>query len=66
MKIPMIILQGRDAARRKYKYYVDSIATRGKIFRSVEFIAGPSTKGGLIDRCLKLHFNHNDVVPRCE
>ena len=55
VKIPMSLLKSHSSFRR-YKYCVDSVATRAGIVNSVEFISGPTTKrGDVIDRCLKLH-----------
>ena len=53
MKMPMYIVE-HDAALRRYKYHVESPATRGREVHSLEFISGPKTKGGLIDRSLLL------------
>ena len=47
-------------AHRRYKYRVVSPSTKKKAVESYEFIAGPKTSGGVIDRCLKLY-----VDPKC-
>jgi len=51
----LLFKQASYAEFRRYKYCVDSVATRANIINSLEFIAGPKTSGGVIDRCLKLH-----------
>jgi len=54
MKMPMYIVKEHNAALRRYKYHVESPATRGGEVHFLEFISGPKTRGGLIDRSLLL------------
>jgi len=56
VKIPLQVLNNRDAAVRRYKYRVESSATREGILNPWEFISGPTLAHGcIVDRSLKLY-----------
>ena len=56
VKIPLQVLNNQDAAVRRYKYRVESSATKKGLLNSWEFISGPtSVRGCIVDRCLKLY-----------
>ena len=55
-----------NAEVHKYKYHVESPATESNLIKSLEFIVGPATSGGIIDRFLKLHFNDNELKAGCK
>ena len=61
VKIPISILKDSDAEARKYKYHIESSATENNTLESLEFISGPETGGGIIDRSLKLYFDHDKI-----
>ena len=61
MKMLTDILKSKDASLRRYKYHVESPATRGGEIYSLEFIAGPKTRGGVIDRSLSLTTSLNKI-----
>ena len=61
MKIPMNILKDSDAEARRYKYHVESSATENNTLESLEFISGPQTGGGIIDRSLKFYFDLDKI-----
>jgi len=52
VKIPLCVLKHKNAEVRKYKYHVESPATDSDLLKSLEFISGPQTSGGIIDRSL--------------
>jgi len=52
VKIPLCVLKHKNAEVRKYKYHVESLATDKDLLKSLEFISGPHTGGGIIDRSL--------------
>ena len=53
----MCVLTSKDSEVHKYKYHVESPATDKDLIKSLEFISGPQTGGGVIDRSLKLYIN---------
>jgi len=52
VKIPLCVFNHKNAEVRKYKYHVESPATDKDLIKSLEFISGPHTGGGIIDRSL--------------
>ena len=56
----MCVLTSKDSEVHKYKYHVESPATDKDLIKSLEFISGPQTGGGVIDRSLKLYI---DKIP---
>ena len=55
MKVPLEVLNERNAVHRKYKYHVESPLTQSGVVLSLELITGVNNAGGVIDRCLRLH-----------
>ena len=51
----------KNSEVRKYKYHVESPATDKDLVESLEFISGPQTHGGVIDRSLKLRVDKISV-----
>ena len=66
MKIPLRVLRDHNQEVHKYKYHVESPGTQDKSIKSLEFIVGPSTSGGVIDRFLKLHCSYNQLEAECK
>ena len=66
MKVPFEVLRDHNAAQRKYKYHVDSPLSRRVAISSLEFITGINARGGLIDRCLKLHVDLSFITNGCK
>lgn len=66
VKVPIAVFQpGYSSQDRKYKYHVESPATAIGFINSLEFIVGPSTTGGIIDRSMKLH-SSGRLQSKCE
>ena len=66
VKIPIRLLKDHDAKVRKYKYHVESSATKNGLIRSLEFIVGPTTDGGIIDRYLTVYYNESQLHGKCK
>ena len=66
VKIPIRLLKSRDPEVHKYKYHVESSATRKGLIKSLEFIVGPTTAGDVIDRFLAVHFNESQLQVGCK
>ena len=66
IKIPVRLLKSNDSEIHKYKYHVESPATRNRLINSLEFIVGPHTGGGIIDRFLAIHFKNNLLKVGCK
>ena len=60
VKIPICILHDSQTEVRKYKYHVESSATEDTL-EPLEFISGPQTHGGVIDRSLKMYFDYDNI-----
>ena len=60
------MLKDHDAEVHKYKYHVESSATKNGLIESLEFIVGPNTGGGIIDRYLAIHFNECQLQVGCK
>lgn len=61
MKIPVRLLKDSNPEFLRYKYHVESPAAEKGLIHSLEFIVGPTTSGGIIDRFLKLHFSNDQL-----
>ena len=66
VKIPVRLLKSDNAEVHKYKYHVESSATESGLLKSLEFIVGPRTAGGIIDRFLAVHCEHNRLKVGCK
>ena len=66
MKIPLRVLVDRNSETHKYKYHVESPGTRNNSIKSLEFIVGPATSGGVIDRFLKVYCSDNRLKAECK
>ena len=56
-------MKDQNASIHKYKYHVESPATQNKYIKSLEFITGPKTSGGIIDRYLAVD---RELKPECK
>lgn len=63
VKIPLRLLKNQNPDVCKYKYHIESPATHNKLIKSLEFIVGPKTSGGIIDRFLAVH---HELKPECK
>ena len=66
IKIPLRLLKNNDPEIHKYKYHVESPATKNSLINSLEFIVGPHTGGGIIDRYLALPYKDNQLKVGCK
>ena len=66
VKIPVRLLKSHDPEVHKYKYHVESSATKNGLIKSLEFIAGPTTGGGIIDRYLTVYYNESQLQVECK
>ena len=66
MKIPLSVLRDRNPEAHKYKYHVESPGTRNNSIKSLEFIVGPATAGGVIDRYLRVHCSDHQLKAECK
>jgi len=66
VKISVRLLNDENPEVHKYKYHVESPATEDDLIKSVEFIVGPNTSGGIIDRFLKIHCNSSQLKVGCK
>ena len=60
------MLKNHDPAVHKYKYHVESSATKNGLIESLEFIVGPATAGGVIDRFLTVYYNESQLQDGCK
>ena len=66
VKIPTRLLKNGDSELHKYKYHVESSATKSGSIKSLEFIVGPTTAGEIIDRYLILHYQSSQLKTGCK
>ena len=66
IKIPIRLLKDGQIEVHKYKYHVESPATRNGLIKSLEFIVGPHTDGGIIDRYLGVNCRDSELKVGCK
>ena len=66
IKIPIQSLKDSQTEVHKYKYHVESPATRNGLIKSLEFIVGPDTDGGIIDRYLAVNCRDSELRVGCK
>lgn len=62
----MKVLKDENSQFCKYKYHVESPVTEKGSIKSLEFIVGPTTSGGIIDRFLKVHCIDGQLKTGCK
>ena len=66
VKIPINVLKNEEPEVHKYKYHVESSATKTGEIESLEFIVGPNTAGDIIDRFLVLYCHDSQLQSGCK
>lgn len=66
IKIPIRLLKDGKAEVLKYKYHVESSATINGLICSLEFIVGPKSYVGIIDRFLTVQYIGTPLKARCK